>query len=584
MADLSTLSDEQLKAIADGKMDTLPDDVLAKIAGDTSVPQGSTGNAPVPQAAQPAPIPRPDTTTGPTAGMDPFARTGYVMSTPQGKQAMSNAVTLGKNLGLEGGGATAGQILGAPFEEFGGVHIGGSIGAGIGNTLAQLTTPGKKFSFGDVGAAMAAGTVPGLSLEKAGAKELLTQGAKYALSNAAGTYIQKGADQKRLPTLGEVAQSEATGFAAAPISKFLDSGSRALATANRAGNASVERQSLNGGRELDLLVPPAVTAPNAINNTIQSVGGKAAVAQETLLRNQPKVDSIVRRVLGIPEGTGISVPVLNAQKVGPNLVYDEVSKMTPASAALLDAYKTANTAANTQHGMFQSAKAQGIYRPDLKEAANVARTQAATFRAALDKEAATIPGGKDIIGRFDDAEVKLAQIALADQALRKGNGKIDATAFGDAFEANPERLSGDFKKLGAFQSAFGKYVKDATNTPPSGVDWLKTTTKAGFGAAGAGKGYLMGGPAGAAIGAVVGAGVPMAAEKGARELALSPFYQNNFAKPFYGATTEDFPAGVARIGTMGVGRDLPSVDTPLTEEEQKRLQELRALVGAGGSQ
>ena len=45
-----------------------------------------------------------------------------------------------------------------------------------------------------------------------------------------------------------------------------------------------------------------------------------------------------------------------------------------------------------------------------------------------------------------------------------------------------------------------------------------------------------------------------AAERGSRNLALSPFWQNNFAQPYYGTMNEEIGAGLARLAAMQEGR------------------------------
>jgi len=468
-----------------------------------------------------------------------------------------------KNLGLEGGGATLGQIVGAPFEAVGGMHIGGAIGGAGGNALAQMTTPGKKFSLGEVAAAAAAGTIPGASLAKAGTSLVVKQGAKYAGSNLVGKALETGIDEKRLPTLGESAIAVGAGAAGAGLSRYLDQGARAGAAAVAKSQDSLRRETLKAGRELGLGVPPAVTAPGPINNTLQSLGGKAAVAQEQILRNQPKVNSAVRAEIGLPESAPITPIALNTARVAPNMVYDEVAKLTPATGALLDQFKNATAEANRIRQAYRASIDSGRRNPTLLAEAEAQDAVAEQMLSGLKAEATTVANGLKVMERFNEARVKLAQIGLAERAVNKGSGDIDAKIIGDALEQG-EKLTGNFAKIGKFQNAFGKYIQDAANVPPSGVDYLKLLGKFGVGT---GVGYAMGGYPGAFIG---GVGTQIA-EKGARNLAVNPAYQRAFAKPFYGAATEDIPASIARLATQAAGRD-----DPLTEEEQKKLDELRA--------
>src|SRR6478752_559368 len=142
--------------------------------------------------------------------------------------------------------------------------------------------------------------LPGISIAKEGGKEVMKQGAKYALQNAGATYAEKAIDERRLPTLGEVATSEGTGFLGAGASRLLDGGRMAEKARIAAQQDAVRRETLNAGRSLGLVLPPSVTAPTAGNNALNSIAGKAATAQEAVLRNQPKINDAVRVEIGLP--------------------------------------------------------------------------------------------------------------------------------------------------------------------------------------------------------------------------------------------------------------------------------------------
>lgn len=507
-------------------------------------------NTPAPVAPAPANLPRPDTKTGPTARMDPFARTGFLMGTPQGQEAMATTAQTVKNLGFEGGGATLGQIAGAPFAEFGGVQAGGAVGGFLGNTAAQLTTPGKDYSFGESLAAGAAGMVPGASLVKAGAKTVAQQAGKYAAANVLGANVESLAEGRGLAPISTDIMAAVGGAAAAPLSKYIDKGMRSEAARVAASQDSVRRETLKAGRELGLVIPPAAVAPNAVNETLQSVAGKAATAQEAILRNQPKVNAAVRSEIGLPSDAPISPISLNTARFEPNIVYEEVSKLTPAAGPLLENFKTATAEANIYRQAYRASIEAGKRNPALLEQAQAQDLIADQMRKALEKEAnspgANTRNARDIMDRFDAARTKLAKIGLAERSLNLGSGDIDPKIIGQALE-HGEKLTGAFKTIGRFENAFGRYIKDASTTPPSGVDYLKMVGKFGLGG---GAGYAAGGVPGAVAGTVAMA----AAERGSRNAILSPFYQRNMAQPFYGAVTEDVPAALARFGTMSATR------------------------------
>ncbi len=532
MADLSTLSDDQLQAIADGKMDTLPDDVLTQIAGEDSAP------APAPES--------------------PRSLADNVFPLPTAFGTINvNPVRLGhavKNMGLEGGGATIGQVVGAPFAAVGGVQIGGGAGAAIGNTVAQLTTPGKKFSLGEVGGAAVTGMIPGASLAKAPIKEVAKQAGKYALGNVAAKNVESFVDTGKAASPGEDALAALTGAASAPLSKFLDGGTRAEATRVATQKGAYNRETLKLGRELGYTLPPSVVAPNAVNDTLTSLGGKAAVAQSAIHINQPKTNEAVAKQIGIPFDAPASPISINTARVGPNLVYDKVAKAVPGSSKLLEAYKQAN--ADTSK-LFTAYRASLVKDPAMLAEAKAKQAIADAYETQLRKVV-----GPNLADELKDARRKLAEIGVAERAFVGGD--FSGEVIGDAFE-NGEKLSGNLYKIGRFENRFGKYIREASKTPAAGVDHLKLLAKGAM----VGGGAATGNPA-----LAIGAPLAMAAaERGARAGVLSAPYQNALVNQNYGAATADTVSELARFGTMSEGRDL--LDEPLTPEEQTRLEDLR---------
>lgn len=534
-----------------------PDEVLAQI-GST---QGSTEKTAVPQGPAMA-VPSASALPGYVPEADnPFP----VFSTERGGQVIKSAVKTLESLGARAGGPALGQSVGAMTGPVAPVAVPvlGALG-GLGGEIYAQRQEGTFPRFGQMLAATATGAIPGASVAKAGTGEVLRQGAKYALVNAAATYAEKGIDEKRLPTLGEVALAEAGGFGGAGLSKFLDKGARAEATRIAAQQDAVRRETLKAGRSLGLVLPPSVPAPGPVNNALNSIAGKAAAAQEATLRNQPKINDAVRAEIGLPIDAPLSPIAINTQRVAPNMVYDKIAKTSGAAAGLLANFKQSMADANDLYATYRAAP---IKDPATLASAKAAETQAEVFKQGLSKVVAP-----DLMAEFDAARVQLAKIGLAERALNVGDGNIDAKVLGEALDAG-EKMTGNFRKIARFQNAFGRYVQEAAKTPPSGVDYLKAFTKIG---AGGGIGYAAGG----VPGAIAGAAAMTASEKAARELALSPFYQRAMANPFYGSTTEDFPAGIARLGTMAESRELPADDTPLTEDEMRRLEELRKKLKA----
>jgi hypothetical protein len=476
--------------------------------------------------------------------MDPFAQMGRQMASPQGQEAMATTFQTVKNLGLEGGGATAGQAAGAPFAPvtFGAsVPVGGAIGGFLGNTAAQLTTPGKSYSFGEALGAGAAGAVPGASLAKAGVKTVAAQAGKNVLGNVAAVNAESLAEGRGFASLGEDLTAAGSAAIAAPLSKYIDTGKRATASANRAAQDSVRRETLNAGRQLGLVVPPSAVAPGVANDTLQSIAGKAATAQAAIERNQPKINAAIRADIGLPDNAPLSEVAINTQRVAPNLVYDRIAKFSDEANNLLGKFKQSNDQARELFDAYNTSKMQGLPNNTLLRDARMAAGWADAFKENLKK---VVP--KDLYDEFEASRIRLAKIGLAERAINLGDGNIDPKVYGRALD-DGEKLTGNARTIGRFSNAFERYMKEAAKSPPSGVDYLKYTAKLGAGAGG----YAAGG-----LPLAIAAPLAMAgAERGSRSLLLSPFYQKRFAQPYYGPTSEDISAGLARLGTMSAGRE-----------------------------
>lgn len=450
-----------------------------------------------------------------------------------------------KNLGLEGGGATLGQTVGAPFEAVGGIHIGGAIGGFLGNTAAQLTTPGKKFSLGEAGAAGVAGMVPGASLAKAGAKTLLTQGAKYAGTNLVGKAVQTGIDEKRLPTLGEATMAAGTGFAGAPLGKYLDGGMRASAITKATSNNAPERRILEAGRKEGFVLGPNQlrTAPKMINTPMEAIANTQALNASTQIKNQIKVDDIARREAGLLPTDELSQKSLNTARIAPNQTYAEVAAVSPVAKETLESYKNAMNEASLARRAFRDQADTGKYNRELADAANAAEMAGDRLHKELTNEVARV-GRKGLIDELQNARVRLAKISAIERNLNV-NGRVSATGF-SMDSSGGAKFTDGLETIANWARSFPKSVGDFPREANTQTIFQNPIKALGF------------------------TGVPLAA----RSVVQSAPYQRSLVSPFYGAATEDVPATIGRLGLAKAGRDAIEPDEPLTEQEIAELQKL----------
>lgn len=460
------------------------------------------------------------------------------------KDGAEGTVKMITDMGLEAGGAAAGQALGSMAGVYAPVasRVLGGIGGAAGNAMAQYAGGGP-FSAGRVAGAGIAGMIPGASMAKIGAGEVAMQSAKYAAGNTLAKTAQTVVDTGKLPTAEEALMAAGTGALAGPIAKALDKGlnSPTLEAAIRRAKDATRRETIEIGKELGYVIPPSIIRNNVVNNGLNSIGGKAATAQQAQLANQPITNAVVKAELGLADETPLSTGILNALKQVHGKAYDDVAKISPTAGANLELYKQAQADANQ---LFSTYRSQFPKNPEILAAAKQSQIEADNLFTNIEGEAMAL-GKPELAANLKDSRVALAKVGLVERSLNKGDGNVSAKVIGEAFDAG-ERLTGGFEKIGRFQQAFGQLLRDQADTPAPGVNQLTSYLSAGAGMAGA-SAY---GPAGYAM-----AAVPFIAQPGVRNLMLSRAYQGTkMVQPDYGMTRQDVPAMLARYATMSSGR------------------------------
>lgn len=129
-------------------------------------------------------------------------------------------------MGVRMAGPAIGQAAGAPLAPFTGGASVPALGGlfGIGSEALASFIEGKPVTKGSLTAAGITGMVPGSSMAGAGAKTLAKEGTKLAAANLAATTAKTLGDENRIPTAQEAGMAVGTAYAAAPLSKYMDSG------------------------------------------------------------------------------------------------------------------------------------------------------------------------------------------------------------------------------------------------------------------------------------------------------------------------------------------------------------------------
>lgn len=284
--------------------------------------------------------------------------------------------------------------------------------------------------------------------------------------------------------------------------------SLARAEQNNAGRDAAFR----AGREEGLVAPPSVTNPNFVTNQLESIGGRAAVAQEANIRNQQAVNDIARRELGIPPNVQITTGTLEKLRSQAAKPYEDVAAISPLASTALQKLRDARSESQT-YWLSYNRNA----RPEDLRVAKAADARAEQMENLLER-VATRSGKPELVQELRDARTYIAKTYDVQNAMNHGNYWVSGNAIGRAFDkADGKKLTGGLQTVGRFDQAFeGRFTRPAGGIQDPDVSALNPVASA----------------TAIASGHPVAGGLPFLREP-ARNLLLSDFYQRNFATPSY---------------------------------------------------
>ncbi|MFA6060825.1 MAG: lytic transglycosylase domain-containing protein [Taibaiella sp.] len=312
---------------------------------------------------------------------------------------------------------------------------------------------------------------------------------------------------------------------------------KATANAAQADIANVARQNalnspkravLEAGQKAGFVVPKSEVAPSFINNRLEGVAGKAALNQESILRNQAATTAQARKAIGIADDVPITGNVIDKAIKAQYKPYEDIAAL-PTRASQARGYSV-NTHTQTNSGaLLEELKqarhdSQAWYKTAEMQGGNpemVAKAKALSNRAKaieLEFENRAIAAGKpELVPQLREARTNIAKIYSVDKARNVATGEIDPRVIGAQYDKAPKKITGELKQIGEFQQAFPKYAKAGEGAQTPGVSKIEAVTSIGGGMGGA----ALGGP----LGGFVGAMLPLASTP-VRSMLLSKWYQN----------------------------------------------------------
>jgi hypothetical protein len=300
---------------------------------------------------------------------------------------------------------------------------------------------------------------------------------------------------------------------------------RAPSLARQEAENSVRDRTLKEAREEGYVVPPSSSGGGFLSRRLESIAGKAAVGQESAVRNQRVTNDIIRRELGLPKSAGISEDSLEALRHRLSAPYREVSAISPDAAETLKQLRQVRFDANAQHKFYRA-----LPNPETLTKANALDDQAAALEQSLERMA--INAGKpNLVSELRDARRQIAKTHDVERAMNIGTGDISAKDLGN-FMDRGKKITGGLATAGRFSRAFQSYSREGATVPTPGVSKSEALAAMMLGLGGyaaTGNAYGM-----------AAAALPLASGP-VRNMLLSRPYQNA-VMPNYGPALSPAPA------------------------------------------
>lgn len=309
-----------------------------------------------------------------------------------------------------------------------------------------------------------------------------------------------------------------------------------------------ELATYRAGQAEGYVVPPSRVNPSGLNQTVESIAGKAAVGQEAALRNQSVTNQVAARELGLPKNTPLTEAVLSRVRKKAGEVYDELANLRPTKD--MDYFKRYHDTDLVDQLKTASKDVKDSWKSFWKSGDVAMRERAMASQATADSihddlvKLAKANGREDLVKKLAAAKVRIAKAHDVENALNSSTSEVTAPFVGRQLDtAGQAAKSGGLKTIGDMANAFPSVMREGSKVPASGVSGTDALASAMLGGIGVGTS----GPVGAGA-----AALPWIARPLARNLALSPTYQKYIAEGMSPATAALLDAMATRaVGAGG---------------------------------
>lgn len=286
--------------------------------------------------------------------------------------------------------------------------------------------------------------------------------------------------------------------------------------AQKAQNA-VRDATLADAQAAGYVVPPSTTNPTVTNRLLESLGGKAATAQQVSLKNQVVTDDLVRSDLGLAKDAPLTVETFGKVRKAAGRVYEKVANtgtiktdatfaqelgdMLPKPSAINLPKETVDQEIGdlveslwkNEFSAREGIEAVKLLRkrasgnlsgmnatdPAKRRLGMAQRDAAGAIEDQIERHLQEVGDGA-LSQAFNDARVRIAKSYTAQAALNEGSGHINAAKFAsDLHKGKP--LSGGMATAARFARAFSKAAQEVKDSGPVSALDAFATGGLGFG-------------------------------------------------------------------------------------------------------
>jgi hypothetical protein len=263
------------------------------------------------------------------------------------------------------------------------------------------------------------------------------------------------------------------------------------APANYVPLASPRESALAAGRQAGLVVPPATANPTMKNRLLETIGGKAATAQDAALKNQPVITGLAKKAIGIDGDTPLTQEAISAVRAQAGNAYNILRnvgdfQLEPSAVAAMDKLAARYTGSNLTKAIGGSSDIPKIVEAIKNEPLNGNtavdaigllrdRTAAAYGKGdagegkalrdlsnylenAIEKHLSQ-SGEQDLLSNFRDARELIAKTYTVQKAFNPSTGDVSGIKLA-AQLARGKPLTGELKLAAQFAQAFPKAARE----------------------------------------------------------------------------------------------------------------------------